>query len=120
MRLSILDRGQGRRQRLALRLIRVVGRTEPDPVAKLCLYRPDLFGCAWLRFVEQLMRGPSDWTAGERELLAVFVSQLNECPYCKGIHSEIAERHKVRVPDPLGQWRQGVIDSRLAATFGLL
>jgi len=27
------------------------------------------------------MRGPSDWSAGERELFAAFVSSLNQCPF---------------------------------------
>jgi AhpD family alkylhydroperoxidase len=27
------------------------------------------------------MRGPSEWSAGERELFAAFTSQLNQCPF---------------------------------------
>jgi hypothetical protein len=27
------------------------------------------------------MRGPSEWTAGERELFAAFTSLLNQCPF---------------------------------------
>jgi hypothetical protein len=27
------------------------------------------------------MRGPSDWSDGERELFAGFVSHLNQCPF---------------------------------------
>jgi uncharacterized peroxidase-related enzyme len=120
MRLGIIDRGHGRRQRLALRVMRLVGRTEPDPVAKVCLYRPQLFGRPWLHFVAQLMRGESEWTAGEREVLATFVSQLNECPFCVGVHGGIAELREAGVTDPLGQWRMGRVDARLAATFDLL
>jgi uncharacterized peroxidase-related enzyme len=66
------------------------------------------------------MRGPSEWTAGEREVLAVFVSQLNACPFCSGVHGGIAYRHDMGVPDPLGQWRRGEVEARMAATFGLL
>jgi len=27
------------------------------------------------------MRGPSEWTVGERELFAAFVSRLNQCVF---------------------------------------
>jgi uncharacterized peroxidase-related enzyme len=100
--------------------MRLVGRTEPDPVAKLCLYRPGLFGRPWIDLAAQLMRGPSEWTAGEREVLAVFVSQLNDCPFCSGVHAGIVDRRDVGISDPLGQWKQGEVDARMAAVFGLL
>ena len=37
---------------------------------------------------EQIMRGPSALTPGERELLGAFVSALNDCPYCHDVHNE--------------------------------
>ena len=120
MRLGILDRGHGRRQRLLLTVMRLVGRTEPDPVAKVCLYRPELFGRPWLHWAPQLMRSPSEWTAGEREVLAAFVSQLNACPFCSGVHIGIADRRNAGISDPLSQWRRAALDPRMAATFGLL
>jgi len=27
------------------------------------------------------MRGPCEWTVGERELFAAYTSYLNQCPY---------------------------------------
>ena len=39
---------------------------------------------------EQVMRGPSPLTAGERELIAAYVSGLNACEYCHGVHSATA------------------------------
>ena len=36
------------------------------------------------RFSDELdvvMRGPSEWSAGERELFAGFASHLNQCPF---------------------------------------
>ena len=70
--------------------MRIASRTAPDPVAKISMYRPELFGRQWLRLIEPVMRGPSEWSAAERELLAAFVSRLNECPFCVGVHREIA------------------------------
>jgi len=37
---------------------------------------------------EQIMRGPSKLSPGERELLGTFVSGLNACPYCHDVHNE--------------------------------
>ncbi|HEY8408198.1 MAG TPA: hypothetical protein VIK66_09480 [Gaiellaceae bacterium] len=44
-------------------------------------YRPDLFGGPFSVLCQQLMRGPSEWTAGERELFAAFVSSQRQCPF---------------------------------------
>lgn len=37
-----------------------------------------------------LLRGPSTLTRGERELIAAYVSALNECRYCSSSHSACA------------------------------
>jgi uncharacterized peroxidase-related enzyme len=39
---------------------------------------------------ERLLRGPSSLTAGERELIAAYVSGLNECNFCCSSHSAFA------------------------------
>lgn len=40
--------------------------------------------------VEVLLRGPNALTSGERELIATYVSYLNDCHYCQSIHGAIA------------------------------
>ena len=40
--------------------------------------------------VEVLLHGPHSLSAGERELIATYVSYLNECHYCQTIHGAIA------------------------------
>lgn len=39
---------------------------------------------------EVLLRGPSTLTPGERELIAAYVSALNDCRYCYSSHSAFA------------------------------
>src|SRR5216684_1266102 len=39
---------------------------------------------------EVLLRGPSTLTRGERELIAAYVSALNDCRYCASSHSACA------------------------------
>jgi len=45
-----------------------------------------------IEFHEVLLRGPSPFTEGERELIAAYVSGLNKCRYCHGVHTATAER----------------------------
>jgi uncharacterized peroxidase-related enzyme len=39
---------------------------------------------------QALMRGPSPFTPAERELIAAYVSGVNACRYCFGVHSRVA------------------------------
>jgi uncharacterized peroxidase-related enzyme len=45
-----------------------------------------------IEFHEILMRGPSPFSEAERELIAAYVSGLNRCRYCRGVHTATAER----------------------------
>ena len=56
--------------------------TERDfDVVRTMRYRPELFGRPFSAALQQVMRGPSDWSIGERELFAAFVSCQNQCPF---------------------------------------
>jgi hypothetical protein len=44
-------------------------------------YRPELFGRPFSELLQQVMKGPSEWTEAERELFAAFVSVRNQCPF---------------------------------------
>lgn len=43
-----------------------------------------------LDYHEALLRGASPLSVGERELIAGFVSGLNACSYCHGVHEGVA------------------------------
>src|SRR5712692_7427593 len=45
-----------------------------------------------LRYQQQLLRGPSPFSIKERELIGAFVSGLNACQFCAGVHGAVAER----------------------------
>jgi uncharacterized peroxidase-related enzyme len=55
----------------------------------LLRYRPDT-GRPLSDLAEILLRGPSTLTRGERELIAAYVSALNDCAYCSSAHSACA------------------------------
>ena len=61
--------------------IRAERGAEPVDVIKALLYRPDFFGGHMSQAFQEAMRGPSEWSAGERELFAAFVSAQNQCPF---------------------------------------
>ncbi len=44
-----------------------------------------------IEYHEVLLRGPSPISVAERELIAAYVSGLNACRYCHGIHARTAE-----------------------------
>jgi len=48
-------------------------------------------GIALMDVHEAIMRGPSALTPGERELIAAYVSGINQCRYCHGVHAETAK-----------------------------
>jgi uncharacterized peroxidase-related enzyme len=89
MRLATLDSGHRLRARIFLGLIRLATRHPIDPVARLALYRPGFFGSPFLALVSEVLRGPSFWTPAEREYMAVYTSQLNQCPFCVRVHAEV-------------------------------
>jgi hypothetical protein len=50
-------------------------------VRRMLGYRPELFGRPLSEALQDVMRGPSEWSVAERELFAAFVSSLNQCPF---------------------------------------
>ncbi len=58
----------------------LAGKAVPD-VSRVMAYRPEIFGESFCICLEDVMRKPSDWSVGERELFAAFVSRTNSCPF---------------------------------------
>jgi len=66
----------------------------PDDATLLNVFQafPDL-SAIMLDYHERLMRGPSPFSRAERELIAGYVSGLNACNYCHGVHMSTAEAY---------------------------
>lgn len=81
MRLKNVETGQKLSKRLILALIGLkLGERAPD-VLRTVWYRPEFFGTHYGRYLNAVMRDSSEWSVGERELFAAFVSKANECPF---------------------------------------
>jgi hypothetical protein len=81
MRLRGVARGRGLAAKAKLTMIRLVSGAPAVDVVKTLSYRPKYFGDHFNVLVEEVMRGPSEWTVGERELFAAFVSERNRCEF---------------------------------------
>ena len=67
---------------MRLRTLEQVRQDEPvSDIRRTLSYRPALFGQPFSAYLEAALRGPSDWSVGERELFAAFVSRTNQCAY---------------------------------------
>jgi hypothetical protein len=68
------------RDRALLAIIGLLQGHAPGVVRTL-LYRKDFFGGKWSELTQQVMRGPSEWSFGEREVFAAMVSRFNQCVF---------------------------------------
>lgn len=80
MRLRKVHTGHRFREKVILGIMRVVAGHAPGVVRTL-FYRKEFFGQPFSELTQQVMRGPSPWSVGERELFAAFVSRLNQCVF---------------------------------------
>jgi uncharacterized peroxidase-related enzyme len=123
MRLEILNRGYGPATKLLFALVRAFsGRPLPD-AAKLVFYRPAFYGAKAKDFTHEAMRGPSAWSVGDRELMAAFVSKVNQCAFCVGAHTATAGQayqDSAKVQTVLADPESAPIEEGLRATLRML
>ena len=121
MRLEILERGHRPGKKAVLTMIRLVSRQPVVDAVKLAFYRPDFYGASDL--THEAMRGPSTWSIGDRELMAAFVAQVNESPFCVAAHSATSTlwyRDAPKVAATLADLDTAPIEEPLRATLRML
>jgi hypothetical protein len=79
VRLRAVTRGESLRHRVIFALFLVLQRRRAPDVVRTLLFRGEFFGSKMM--FQEVLRGPSPWTVGERELFAAYVSQQNACEY---------------------------------------
>ena len=81
MRLSNVQRGDRFSIRFLYGMIRLLSGFRAPDVVRTLKYRAAFFGRPHSAHTQAVMRGPSEWSIGERELFAAFVSRLNQCDF---------------------------------------
>jgi uncharacterized peroxidase-related enzyme len=122
MRLPEVERGDGVRSRALIRVISVaLGARLPD-AARVAFYHKHFVGTALGAWTQHAMRGPSEWSVAERELMGAMVAQWNSCPFCVGAHRAIAVRgmDKASVDACLADYRTAPVPDHLRAALAVL
>jgi uncharacterized peroxidase-related enzyme len=123
MRLAILNEGYGFGTKLLFSLIRLFSRQPVPDAARLTFYRPDFYGSYSKALTHEAMRGPSDWSVAERELMAAYISKVNDCPFCIGAHTATAMQasgNEVMVTSALAALESAPVEERQRATLRML
>ena len=69
------------------------------------------------------MRGHSEWSVADRELMAAYVSKMNECPFCIGAHTAtaaLAYQDEAKVTAVLANLETAPLDEPLKAILRML
>ena len=123
MRLGILNDGYRPATKVLFAVIRLFsGHPAPD-AARIVFYRPDFYGNPAKAFTHEAMRGPSAWSVGDRELMAAYVSKVNESAFCVGAHTATASQayqDGLRVAAVLADLESAPVEEPLRATLRML
>jgi AhpD family alkylhydroperoxidase len=123
VRPRVLDDGYGVGPKLLFRLIRLTSGRPPPDAAKITFYRSDFYGTHMKKFTHEAMRGRSTWSVADRELMAAYVSKVNDSPFCIGAHTATAAgayQDRERVDAVLADLDSAAIEEGLRATLGML
>ena len=121
MRLAILDHGHGIRAKAMFVLIRVFSGHPVVDAVKLAFYRPGFYRAGGL--TQEAMRGPSEWSVADRELMAAYVSKMNQTEFCIAAHtatSALAYNDGAKVSATLSDLETAPISEPLRATLRML
>ena len=123
MRLDILNHGYRPGTKLLFALIQLFSRQPVPDAAKLVFYRPDFYGSRAKEFTHEAMRGPSAWSVADRELMAAYVSTVNESAFCIAAHSATARQayqDGPKVAAVLADLETAPVEDGLRATLRML
>ena len=123
MRLEILKNGYRLGTKMLFGIIKLFSGYPLPDAAKLVFYRPDFYGEPAKQFTQSAMRGTSSWSVGDRELMAAYISKLNECAFCIKAHSAVsagAYGDRAKVDQVLSDITKAPVSAQLLATLTML
>jgi hypothetical protein len=81
VRLDNVSHGHRLREKVILRLLGWLSRRRMPDVVRVLLYRREFFGDRYSALIQDALRGPSEWSVGERELFAAWTAHLEACHF---------------------------------------
>lgn len=122
MRLHEVEKGDGFFYRMLFGFISLVAGMRLPDAARIVMYHRDFYGQPMTAWTHAAMRGKSNWTVGERELMAAMIAKWNTCPFCVDAHGSIAalELGATPVQAALNDFQHTEISVKLKATLGFL
>lgn len=122
MRLDEITRGDSVRSRALISFISLVSGMRLPDAARVAFYDKGFVAGALGAWTQAAMRGPSDWSIGERELMAAMVATWNGSAFCMGAHRATAGKRvsKATVDAAMQDYRKAGLASRLEATLTFL
>jgi uncharacterized peroxidase-related enzyme len=122
MRLPEIERGDGIKNRLLIKIISTLSGMRLPDAARVAFYHRNFFSAPMGEWTQATMRGPSPWSIGDRELMAAMVAKWNSCPFCVGSHGAVAAKTMERrlVDAVLTDYRSTPISERLKAALAFL
>jgi len=81
MRLTVTESGHALPNRMFLKMLKWSTGAEPVDVLRTLHYRTDFWGRPYSTLLQDVMRGPSEWSPGERELFAAFTARVGDCAF---------------------------------------
>ncbi|PYI65489.1 hypothetical protein CVV68_18135 [Arthrobacter livingstonensis] len=92
MRLRDVERGGRWSTRLLIQFISMLSGVRLPDAARVAFYDRDFISPGLGQWAQRTMRGPSEWSVAERELMAAAVARRNSCAFCIGAHTAVAMR----------------------------
>lgn len=123
MRPEVLNSGYSPATRLLFAVIGLASRQPLPDAAKLVFYRPGFYEGGAKRFTHEAMRGASDRSVADRELMAAYVGQANQSAFCVGAHTAtagLAYQDQAKVAAVLANVDTAQIEDGLRATLRML
>ena len=81
MRLATVAKGARLRDRALYKMVQTISKHPMPDVVRVLRHRSDFFGRHFNELLQAALRGPSEWSIGERELFAAYVAKQNECEF---------------------------------------
>jgi uncharacterized peroxidase-related enzyme len=122
MRLSDVERGDSWSRRLLIRFVSAVSGMRLPDAARAVWYHKRFFGEPMAAWTQAAMRGKSEWSVAERELMAAMVAKWSACAFCVGAHSAVAAKASASasVESVLNDFENAAISDKLKATLKFL